>query len=176
VTQTTGGCSNYIRLDITVTTPPSLDLTLGVASAAVCQTINSNAASMTNNTAASSGQTTTWNYTVTPGSLTNILNYSFTFVLANYTLGTNSITITSGDAILDVNTGTIQVSGATGVVTLTASVATTTGQAALDVTGTISACSFTLTSGAGGGTYSGTESDPTGAVSISTIPSIGTIN
>lgn len=179
ITQTAGGCSNIIRLDVAVTAPPTLALalTVGAGGNTICQVKNSDPITMTDNTAASVGQTTTWSYIVTPDALTNVANYSFTFVLDNYLLGTtNAITVSSGDATLDVNTGTISVTGATGAVTLTASVTTTTNKAALAVIGTISNTSFTLTSGAGGGTYGGTVSDDTETVTISTMPAIGTFN
>jgi hypothetical protein len=177
VTQTSGGCSNFIRLDITVQTPPSLDIALTTTEdPQICQTVNPNPGTMANNTAGSVGQTTTWTYTVTPDDLTNIDNYSFTFVLDNYTLGSNSITVSSGDATLDTNTGSIAVSNASGTVVFTASVTTTTNQAALPVQATISDCEFQLLSTAGGGTYSGTESDDTETVTISTMPAIGGFN
>ena len=169
------GCSNQITWAITVANAPTLDLAVTSGNAAICQV----ATGTTNNVAASSGQTTTYTYTITPSvvaSGSTTYDYNFAVTPSTSTLTGFTVTRTTGD-------GTISGTYATGFVVtgansptqvFTVSFTTTTGIAAAAYTGTISSPKLHVT--AGGGVYNGSLSTPSYQVTVNTIPTIGTFN
>lgn len=165
---------------ITVTAKPTLALALTVGNANVCQTIAA-VGSAVDNTAASTGQTTTFTYIVTPtatpvGIFTNA-TYSFNFKLDSYTLGANSVTLTVSDgAIASDGSGGYNITGATSAVTITASVSTTTGVAAKIFEGSLQSGSLVTNSTVGGGSYVATLSGSPKTVTVGSTPTLGSFN
>lgn len=177
---TTGTCTNHIRLDVTVTAPPTLQLAV-TSVADFCQ----NVGNVTNNTAGSDGQTNTFTFTITPtfsaGAVAAGAKYAYTFDISDYVIGAAtpiSIERTGGDGT-DSDLGSpvttaISVTGATDVQTITVTFATTTGVAAETITGTLGTTGVLTPGGTGTGTIAATYSPASEAVVVGTTPSIGT--
>lgn len=183
LSQTVGGCTNFIKMDITVAAIPTLSLAIS-GPADFCQAIQT-ATAVSNNTAASSGMSNTFTFTVTPtfsaGAVGAGATADFTCSLNDFVFGTSTTVIsierTAGDGTDNDNgapvTSAINVTGATGVQTFTVTFNTTTGLAAETITGQLS--NGTLNPGGSAtNTYPATYSAQTDDVVVNTTPSIGT--
>lgn len=172
-----GGCTNFIRLDVTVTAQPTLALIIDGATDFTCQALKT---SPNNNEDASVGApNNTIAYTITP-TITPAVgsNYDFHFVLDDYTLGATNLvlSLTGGGGVLTGNNALgWDVKGANGASVITATFSTTTGQPATPFTATISSAVLHVT--AGGGTYNGSISTATdNVVTVTPTPTIGTFS
>ena len=169
----TGGCSNHINLFITVTSAPTIDLTVATLDAnPYCQKV----AGTTDNLAASDSQTNTLTFTVSQVSIGNAPTaYSWGYKIDLPNTGLGSYVVTKGGSPV---TLPLVVSGllkATISEVYTVTFSTTTGIAPKTITATLSNVSLTETSG--GGNYPETViNNNSGAVTVNTTPTIGTFN
>jgi hypothetical protein len=177
-----GGCSNFIELEVVINALPTLVLDIVASETDYCQ--NKNTAPLTDNTAATVGAPVNeFTFTVTPTitDVTSAYTYEYKITLPNDVatgLTAYAITHTSGNGAYDPSTGIVTGSG-TEVGDATPDVfkisfTTTTGIAPVDVNGTLADASITIT--AGGSIITGTFTNTSDAVSVKTMPSIGTFN
>jgi len=170
----TSGCTNSIYYDVVMAIPPTLSLAIsGVAD--FCQALNSTPA---NNQDASVGApANTFIFTVTPtivaaGSPT----YDFNINLADYGFGSSTIIHTSGTGTptpaTAISTGSIAVTGATGIQTFTVTFTTTEGPGA-DITGQINGAKLHMEAINGGQAYDGTITTSSDIVTVKALPTIG---
>jgi hypothetical protein len=175
----TGGCTNFIELQIVIQPLPAIDLAISASpTGAYCQNINSTP--LTNNTPASTGATlNTITFTVDP----NITNppgggYHWDYTIALTNAANHALNPLTGYDIVYTGTGSYApatglVTGASGTAneTFAVSFTTTTGIAPQTITGTISSASITTT--VGSIVYTGTTSVDTDHTDVNTMPSIG---
>lgn len=174
ITDLTSNCSNNIHLDVTMQAVPTLVLGItGVPD--ICQALK--ASPNSNEDASVGAPANTFIYTVTPvitaaGSPT----YDFSINLADYGFGSSTIIHTSGAGTptpaTAVSSGSIAVTGATGVQTFTVTFATTEGAGA-DITGQISGAKLNMEAANGGQIYDGTYSPNNDVVTVKALPTIG---
>ena len=171
-----GSCSNFIELEVIINPLPTLALSIAASEDQYCQ--NKKSSPLNDNEAASVGATTnSFTFTVSP-TITNdpdVYTYSYAITMpAAQGLATYDIAY-AGPGTWNEGAGTV--TGATsetdGVFTVTFT--TTTGLAPIDLTATITGTP-TLTATNGGATYNGTITTASDAVSVKTMPSIGTFN
>lgn len=187
------GCTNTITLKVTVLAAPTIDLAINSdATAPYCQTANNT----TDNTAASKDQNNTIKFTVAPtfsntdnATTHTTFKYGYTIKLPNpgsalgttatggafkVMRGTEDVTsaIISGSGLVRSELDVTQ-TGATPSEEYTVTFYTTTGIAAQDLEGTVSAVSV-KENRTGGDTYNETAIENNShAVKINAIPSIG---
>lgn len=167
VSDATSGCSNSIKLAITVTAVPTIDLTMTATQDQYCQTT----LTTTNNVAASSASANTLTFTVTK-SVTNApgtYTWAYTIAIPNdglssYVVKRNGV-VTAPGAFSGIASGQAEV--------WTVEFETTTNLAAKSITATLSAASLTEVGG-GGANYAETGANPNSdTVTVKSMPAIG---
>jgi hypothetical protein len=163
------GCSNFIELDIDVQVLPTLALSILASEDQYCQNLKT--VQVDNEAASVDAPDNSFTFTVTPtvSNVSTAYTYNYAIALPSPALTGYSIAYSGpGSYAAGVVTGAD--SETDGVFTITFE--TTTGIAPVDITGTLSSATLTVTSG--GGTYTGTYSPASDAVNVKTMPSIGT--
>jgi hypothetical protein len=177
VTATEGGgsgCTNVISLNVVITAKPTLTLTLAAATPS-CSNVDG---TTTDGTADGHVGATanTFTYTVTPGSMTGITNYAFTFGLDAYTFGSVANAKTAGTSTGGASASApLAITAATDAQTITITYNTVEG-AGTTFTGSLSSATFTLPAATGGGTYPCTISGNNATAVVKDVPTIGTFN
>lgn len=167
-----GGCSNFIEYTIDVQPLPTLALSIEASQDQYCQTKTNTPA---DNTPASSSQVNSFTFTVTPLITNDPDAYTYTYAitlpsasgLSNYSIAYSGPGTYSGGVVSNANSETA------GVFTVTFD--TTTGLAPVNQTATITGTP-TLTATNGNAVYNGTITTASDAVTVNTMPSIGTFN
>lgn len=170
ITDGTSSCSNSIKLGITVTPAPTIDLAMTATQDQYCQTT----LNITNNTAASLNSANTLTYTISkvvtfaPATYT----WGYTITLPNDGLSAYVVKRNGVVAVPGVISGVA--SGATEIWTV--EFETTTNLAAKDITAALTAVKLTDTTSAAGVYVETVTSDNSDVVSVKSMPAIGTFN
>jgi len=169
----TSGCTNTIFLNVDVQALPAFAVAISVDKPDNCQSLNP---TPTNNLAASDNQTNTIKFTVTP-SVTNLSSdYSYTYKINLAGTGLTDYQIACSNSNYDDVTGTVTGNktggSAPSVDTFTVTFKTTTGIPTVQIPGTITNASITLSSTAGGGIYNA-EATPAAPANVKSMPAIG---
>ena len=172
-----GSCSNFIELEVIINLLPTFALSIAASEDQYCQ--NKNGAPLPNdNVAASVGATTNiFTYTVSPIITNDPDAYTYTYAITMPTapsLTAYDIAY-AGPGIWNEGLGTVTGANSETNGVFTVNFTTTTGLAPINLAATITGTP-TLTATNGGAVYNGTITIPSDAVSVNTMPSIGTFN
>lgn len=169
-----GGCSNFIEYAIVVQPLPTLALSIDATAGAFCQ--NKNSTPLTDNQAASvSATANSFDFTVTPVITNDPAAYTYTYAIslpAASGLSTYGITYVGPGTY---SAGVVSNANAETAGVFTVTFDTTTGLAPVTLTATITGTP-TLTATSGGAVYNGSITTASDAVTVNTMPSIGTFN
>jgi hypothetical protein len=176
---TDGGCSNSIKLTITVQPLPTYTLALAKDETGYVE-CQARTGAGNNLTDARGTETNTFTFTVTPvvTGITGNFTYSYTIDLPS---NANLLSFNNGSAsVLAYSDGVVTYTGVTNVVTdvFTVSFKTTTGKATQTLAALVSiGAASTMTPIDGGGTYEAASGgDLSQTVTVKAVPTIGSFN
>ena len=165
----TGGCTNFITLDINPVAAPTLALAVSTPSGILCQALDGT----TDNLAASSSGTNTIDYTIAPTSSATGYNYDYKLTFSPSTINATaySVSLVSGGGTIAYSSNVATVSNCTANSVVRVTFATTPG-AAVSLVGTLSDANLDLSAAEGGSAISGSVGGPATAT-LGALPTIG---
>lgn len=168
----TGGCTNFITLDIAPVDAPTLALAISTPSGTLCQALNGT----TNNVAASSSGTNTIDFTVVPTTSATGYNYDYKLTYSPSTINGTvySVSIESGGGTISYSSNVATVSNCTATSVVRVTFATTPG-AAVSLSGTLSDANLDLSVAEGGNAIAGSVGGPATAT-LGALPTIGSFS
>jgi hypothetical protein len=170
ITDGTSSCSNSIKLGITVTPAPTIDLVMTATQDQYCQTT----LTTTNNTAASSNSANTLTYTITKAVTSAPTTYTWGYTISLPNDGLSSFVVKRNGVVTAPGAFTGIASGATEVWTV--EFVTTTNLAAKSITATLTAGKLTDTTSAAGVYDETVTTNNSDVVTVKSMPAIGTFN